>query len=217
MNNNKAVWLMLVTSLLIIVCLTGVMGQVQPSNMPPSSILGNPDPVRSNPGQGITMGPGVSIAGGVLTFNASTAGSVAYTGITGVPAVSLLGNSTGSVANVQAIALGTGLAFSGSTLILTGAPTGTVCSGTVALGTSAIAAGSGFPVTTACTGLLSTDNIMLDFNSSPLAITGYIPSTAGMLTILKWPSADTINIEVVNNTATSITPGAITLNYRVVR
>ncbi|HTG27783.1 MAG TPA: hypothetical protein VK818_06130, partial [Methylomirabilota bacterium] len=66
-------------------------------------------------------------------------------------------------------------------------------------------------------GLLATDNIMLDFNGSPLAVTGYVPSSSGMLTILKWPTANTINVSVVNNTASGITPGAITLNYRGVR
>jgi hypothetical protein len=65
--------------------------------------------------------------------------------------------------------------------------------------------------------LATTDNIGLDFNGSPLAVTGYVPSANGMLTIVKWPTANTINIAVVNNTAASITPGAITLNYRVTR
>jgi hypothetical protein len=38
-----------------------------------------------------------------------------------------------------------------------------------------------------------------------------------MLAIIKWPTTNTINVSVVNNTGSSITPGAITLNYRVVR
>ncbi len=94
----------------------------------------------------------------------------------------------------------------------------TICSGTVTLGTSAIPAGTAArTVTAACTGLLSTDNIMLDFNSSPLSAAGWAPSANGILTIVKWPSANTINVAVVNNTRSSITPGPITLNYRVVR
>lgn len=94
----------------------------------------------------------------------------------------------------------------------------TICSGTVALGTSAIASGAAATTVTAtCTGLASTDNIALDFNGSPLAVTGYVPSANGMLTILKWPSTNTINISVANNTGASVTPGAITLNYHVFR
>jgi hypothetical protein len=106
----------------------------------------------------------------------------------------------------------------GSTCLPGTGTTITVCSGSQALGTSAIASGAAAStVTITCTGLLATDNIMLDFNGSPLAVTGYVPSSSGMLTILKWPTANTINVSVVNSTASSITPGAITLNYRVVR
>lgn len=92
-----------------------------------------------------------------------------------------------------------------------------VCTGTIALATSAIAS-TGFSLSTAtCTGLASTDNIQLDFNGDPTSTVGYQPSTSGTLTIIKWPSTNTINVKVVNNTASSITPGALTLNYRVVR
>jgi hypothetical protein len=98
------------------------------------------------------------------------------------------------------------------------AATRTICSGTVALGTSAIASGAAAAtVTASCPGLLSTDNIAVDFSGSPLGVTGYAPSASGMLAIIKWPSANTINVAVVNNTGGSITPGAITLNYRATR
>jgi hypothetical protein len=92
-----------------------------------------------------------------------------------------------------------------------------ICSGTMNIsGAVSLAGHSDF--TASCPGLLSTDNIDLDFNSSPIAITGFVPSTNGMLGILKFPSANTINVTVYNNTAADITIGStITLNYRVVR
>lgn len=94
----------------------------------------------------------------------------------------------------------------------------TIASGTSALGTSAIASGAcATTVTTSATGTATTDNIMADFNFSPLAVTGYIASSSGMLTIIKWPTANNVNFAVCNNTSASITPGAITLNWRVVR
>jgi len=94
----------------------------------------------------------------------------------------------------------------------------TLCSGSVALGTSAISSGAAATtVTQSCTGLATTDTIELSFNGSPLGVTGYVPSASGGLFVYSWPSSDTINISAVNNTAGSITPGAITLNYRVVR
>jgi hypothetical protein len=93
-----------------------------------------------------------------------------------------------------------------------------ICSGTIALGTTAIASGNKSTVsTTTCTGLATTDNIMLDFNADPSAVTGYAPSANGTLTIIKFPTANTINIYQYNDTASSITPGAMTVNYRVLR
>lgn len=93
-----------------------------------------------------------------------------------------------------------------------------IASGTIALGTSEIAAGTAATtIVEPATGVLSTDNIDVDFNSSPLAKAGFIPGQGGMLTIIYWPSTDAINVAVVNNTASAITPGAMTVNYRVMR
>jgi hypothetical protein len=48
-------------------------------------------------------------------------------------------------------------------------------------------------------------------------VTGYSPTTTGMLSIIGYPTSGNVNWRVCNNTAASITPGAITLNWRVVR
>jgi hypothetical protein len=94
----------------------------------------------------------------------------------------------------------------------------TVASGTAALGTSAISSGTcATVVSPTATGTLTTDNVMADFNADPTGVVGYQPSVSGMLTIIKYPTADHVNFKVCNNTAASITPGAITLNWRVVR
>lgn len=94
----------------------------------------------------------------------------------------------------------------------------TIASGTQALGTTLIASGAASAViSTAVAGVLATDNIMADFSSDPSAVTGYAPSASGMLTIIKWCSAGNINFYQYNLTGSSITPGPITLNYRVVR
>jgi hypothetical protein len=152
-----------------------------------------------------------SINPGTGTITGVTAG----TGLSG-------GGSTGTVTvslatPVSAANGGTG---NGSLTFPSGTATipQTICSGTVALGTSLIASGAAATTVTAtCTGLASTDVVSLSFNSSPLAVTGYVPSTNGILGILAWPTTNTINISVFNNTASSITPGAITLNFRVTR
>lgn len=94
----------------------------------------------------------------------------------------------------------------------------TVASGTAALGTSAIASATcATVVTVAASGVATTDNIMADFNADPTGVVGYQASSNGMLTIIKYPTANNVNFKVCNNTTASITPGAITLNWRVVR
>ncbi len=94
----------------------------------------------------------------------------------------------------------------------------TVASGAKALATSAISSAACTSAQTdTATGTLTTDTIMADFNGDPTGVTGFVPLTAGMLTIIKYPTADTVNFKVCNNTSSSITPGAITLNWRVVR
>jgi hypothetical protein len=94
----------------------------------------------------------------------------------------------------------------------------TIANGTAALGTSAISSGTcASTVTVTATGAASTDNLMADFNADPTGVTGYVPSSNGILTIIKWASLNAANFKNCNNTASSITPGAITLNWRVVR
>lgn len=99
-----------------------------------------------------------------------------------------------------------------------GTTTATIASGTSALGTGAITSATcATVVTTSATGTATTDNVMADFNADPTAVTGYSPSASGMLTIIKYPTANNVNFKVCNNTGGTITPGAITLNWRVVR
>ena len=100
----------------------------------------------------------------------------------------------------------------------TGGYTQTICSGSFALATTAIASGAKSSlITQTCTGLLTSDNIQIDFASDPSAVTGYAPSASGTLTIIKFPTANTINVYQYNDTSASITPGAINVNYRAVR
>lgn len=104
---------------------------------------------------------------------------------------------------------------------------------TIAAGTAALPSGSGniissggcsaISATTITTSfgtlsnVVSTDNLMADFNADPTGVAGYEPSSGGMLTIIKFPSNSNVNFRVCNNTASAITPGSVTLNWRVVR
>lgn len=94
-----------------------------------------------------------------------------------------------------------------------------IASGTSALGTSAISSGAAATlITTSATGVATTDVITWGFNTDPNAVTGYdAKSTSGCLVITAYPTANNVNFLVSNPTAGSITPGALTLNWRVVR
>ena len=101
--------------------------------------------------------------------------------------------------------------------------TQTVASGSLALATSAISSASCQTVTAgsvnsaAATGVATTDTIQFIPNGSIKAVTGYTPSTSGGLTITPYPTAGYVNFDVCNWSASSITPGAVTLNWRVTR
>lgn len=93
-----------------------------------------------------------------------------------------------------------------------------VAKGTLALATGAISSAACTSAQTlTATGVATTDVVLASFNGDPTAVTGYVPLTAGMLTIIVYPTANTINVKVCNNTTASITPGAITLNLSAVR
>jgi hypothetical protein len=99
-----------------------------------------------------------------------------------------------------------------------GTVTQTIASGATAMGTTLIAsAACASAVSVAATGVLTTDVIEVSFNGDPTGVTGYVPATMGMLTIIPYPTAGYVNFKVCNNTGSSITPGGITLNWRVTR
>ena len=94
----------------------------------------------------------------------------------------------------------------------------TVFSGTLTLNTTLIAsAACSTAQTVTATGTATTDTIIATFNADVTGITGYVPLTTGMLTIIVYPTVNTINAKVCNNTSASITPSAVTLNVRVAR
>ncbi len=94
----------------------------------------------------------------------------------------------------------------------------TIASNTATLGTSAISSGTcASVVTVAGSGIATTDVIDWGFNGDPTGVTGYQASANGMLTIIAYPTSGNANFKICNNTASSITPGAVTLNWKVRR
>ncbi len=128
------------------------------------------------------------------------------------------GKGSGTVTSVATTAPITGGTITGTGTIACATCTVTIASGAKALATTLIASGAcSSAQTDTATGTLTTDTIILTFAADPTGTTGYAPSTSGMLSILHYPTMDTVNIKVCNNTLASITPGAVTLNWKVVR
>jgi hypothetical protein len=91
----------------------------------------------------------------------------------------------------------------------------TVASGTKALSTSALGATTCRDETATATGALSTDAIYTSFNASTTSATGY---AAGAGMGVRWfVSADTVTFQVCNNSASPITPDAVSINWRLGR
>ncbi len=94
----------------------------------------------------------------------------------------------------------------------------TLASGTATMGTAAITSGTcAAAVTVSATNVVTTDVIIVTPNTDPTAVTGYGPSASGSLYIQAYPTANNVNFKVCNNTAGTITPSALTLNWRVPR
>jgi hypothetical protein len=92
-------------------------------------------------------------------------------------------------------------------------------SGTAAMNTAAVGSGACETVVTVATsGVATTDTIQVGFNGDPTAVTGYgVSATGEVLQIYPYPTSGNVNFKVCNSTADSITPGALTLNFKVYR
>lgn len=170
-----------------------------------------------------TITPATSTIGGAATYVLG-AGSAANPKCVGINSdgsnykLDLTG-PYGPIGALGTITPGTGVATAAAVnLSAAGGLTTTIATGTAALGTSAISSATcATVVTVAATNVATTDVVLAGFNGDPTAVTGYIPATAGMLSIIPYPTSGNVNFKVCNNTSSSVTPGAITLNWRVAR
>lgn len=140
----------------------------------------------------------------------TTVGTIATT-VAKINGVALSGLATGILKNTTTSGVPS-IATSGTDY------TAPVASGTATLGTSAIGSGAcATVVTVAGSGIATTDIIQVGFNGDPTGVTGYAPSANGGLAIISYPTSGNANFKACNDTSASITPGAITLNWRVAR
>jgi hypothetical protein len=144
--------------------------------------------------------PGATAIANATTGNAGTA-----TALASAPSLCSTGNApTGVLANGDA----TGCAAIG------GGGGGSSLKGTISLPTSLLASGACLAATPVTgTGIATSDTIAISFSADPTSTTGYIAPS--MLSFIPFPTANTVNVKVCNNTSAAITPGAITLNWAV--
>jgi collagen type VII alpha len=101
----------------------------------------------------------------------------------------------------------------------------TIASGSLALATSTITSlgcqtiTQGSVNSAAASNVVSTDTIQFTPNTSIKAIAGYQVSSSYNLPLIinAYPTAGYVNFDVCNGSSMSITPGALTINWRVVR
>lgn len=174
----------------------------------------------TTPGTGIATALGVNVGtAGAPVINGGALGTPSSgtgTNITGIPVANVLSGAlaNGMTATTQAAA-------ANDTKVATDAYVDGhfIASGTFTLGTAAIASGAcATVVTVSATGVATTDVISVGFNSDPTGVTGYGASATGaVLSIYPYPTANNVNVKVCNSTSASITPSAMTLNWKVTR
>ncbi len=153
-------------------------------------------------------------AGGVdvLPTQATGFDYLTFLGATGVN----LAHGTGSFSPLvrQAdIVQGAGITVtpSGNTVTIAATGASGIANIQVTLPTTAISANTcTTPATATMTGVATTSVFDTAFATNPNAVTGW--GATGGLTFTAWPTANTLNWSVCNQTAASITPGAMTLN-----
>lgn len=181
--------------------------------------LGTPTSLTLTSATGLPISTGVSgLATGIATFLATPSSANLAAALTDETGTGAAVFATSPTLITPVLGVATATSINGTTIPASVTLAETISSGTATLGTSAIASGAcATVVTVAATGVATTDTIAWNPNASIKAVTGYAPSTSGGLTIAAYPTSGNVNFDVCNWSASSIAPGAVTLNWRVVR
>ena len=138
--------------------------------------------------------------------------------LTSLSAAGVLGFNAIVAADVPA-ALANTTSVNGSAIPASATISQTVAAGQTPMPTIAVPANScsTSATTAAATNVLSTDAVEVTYKTDPTGIVCYGGGTSGGITIRPWPTPNNMNFKLCNETASSITPGAVTVNWRVVR
>jgi hypothetical protein len=93
-----------------------------------------------------------------------------------------------------------------------------ISGGTAAMGTAAIpSAACAPPVASSASGVAVNDTIIYNTSTDPTRVAGYAPSATGSLYIWAFPAANNVSFIVCNPSSSPITPGPLSLNWKVMR
>jgi hypothetical protein len=113
------------------------------------------------------------------------------------------------------------IASSGGTTPAISCPTCTVtiASGTLVVPVTALAANTcdASATTATATGAATTDAPSYAYASDPTGVTGYGAGTSGGISFRIWTTTNTFNLKRCNESSSSITPGAMSVNWREIR
>ena len=169
------------------------------------------------------IGSGVYDAAGAASSLLSGTETVSGTWTFNNGSLKLAGSSSGSLTVEAAAAAGSGVDVLPAAVNSPAKIPQVVFAGTIALSTSSISTGTcqavsaGTTNSVAATNVATTDIIDWSPQVSLQGVTGYEVNTGGALSIDTYPTAGYINVNICNWTTGSITPGALTLNVRVIR
>jgi len=184
-----------------------------------NSPLTAPGTITMNPTSGLTANEFLATPNG-------SSGAVGLRAIVPADIPTLNQSTTGNAATATALAatpsqcsggaVSTGVAASGNANCTSSAPPLTLASGSQALGTSAISSGAcATTIQVAVTGGTTSDTAFLTPTTDPNTVTGYKASASGALYVNSFMTSGELNIEVCNNTSSSITPSAMSVHYLV--
>lgn len=180
-------------------------------------------------GFGALRSTGVLTAGQILIGDGTTDPTLAVmSGDATMTSAGVLSLATGSVDANELVSTGVApgtyqnanvtVDADGRVTAITAGSSLVIASGTRALATTSIAAGACNTDTITAASVLSTDVVTWSPNADLSTVVGYRPISGDGLAIYPpVPSSGSISVKVCNPTASSITPGAVSLNYRVVR
>lgn len=171
--------------------------------------------VSSGAGGGVSSFTG----DGTLISNSASTGAVTATLATQSAHAAFIGPTSGSAApTFRALAaadipasLTATTSVNGSSICSSCTLTPTIARNTLALSTSLITAGSCTDNTGTATGATTSSSFTYAFSADVSAVTGY--TSTGLLTLFPYVTSNTVHMKQCNFTASSITPGAASINW----